>query len=126
MNPSVFIIPPPSANRCYRTFRGRTVATKHYTDWKEHVGPDLLKALGTHPGPVGIALTLHGGKGVTVASDLDNFLKPTVDAMREAEVIPDDNLTVVTSYRLNYKPYEGKAKNRPFAEIEVSLYEVSE
>lgn len=120
---SVVIVPPPSANRLWKNFRGRVVKSRDYEDWLTHVQRDLAE-LGKAPSPCGVTIILHGGKGVTVRSDLDNLIKPTMDALRHAEVLADDNLDHVHAIHARFEPYVGKAKDRGFAELEVRVWKL--
>lgn len=103
----VTLIPPPSANKLWRTFRGRTVRSSAYNDWLEYAAEVIRKEPNFHQfdEPVRVSITLFPGKGVTRLADLDNLIKPVLDVLcpeklgTEGEVkkpgtgvIQDDNL----------------------------------
>ncbi len=127
---------PPSANRLWRTFRGHNVRSGEYNRWLE-VASDLMKRhLVPINGPVDVLIMIFGGKGLMVTSDLDNFIKPVLDALKSpsydklgkiskpgSAVIEDDNVRVVKSITCHYIDRLKKSKGAAFCVVSLSAYD---
>lgn len=134
----VALIPPPSANNLWRHFRGQTVRTKAYNDWLEYAVQEMEKNLTPVTGRVKILIILHEGKGIKVTADLDNFIKPVLDALKPptfntdkdgqvaqskpgASIIEDDNLRHVHRIVADFALYTGPKSKRPSAYVMVAV-----
>lgn len=99
-----FEIPlPVSANRMWRHGRGRTYLSTEYRAF--------IRALGWHcqmqgvvpqPSPLRFTLIIRGGKGWRVNADIDNRIKPTLDALARNRIILDDSTKNVPQQELVY------------------------
>ena len=98
----VLTIPiPPSANAIWRAWRGRILRSKRYEAWRWECS--LL--LGRQPmveTPCSVEIVIYGGKGFTLAHDLDNLCKPTLDLLRLVRVIPEDSAKYVELVQCRY------------------------
>ena len=90
---------PPSTNRYWRTFRGRTVPSKEATAFKR-----IVKETGTqqdlYAGDVGITIRLLPkltAKGIAskVCIDLDNCLKVIMDAVQGIYIEDDKQVKMI-------------------------------
>lgn len=102
----MFEIPlPVSANRMWRTSRSVHHPSPEYAvfiialGWYckfQHVQavPPEVK--------VRFTLLLRGGKGWRISNDLDNRLKPTLDALVRNDILTDDSVTYVPQQELVY------------------------
>jgi len=87
---------PPSANACWRNFRGRTILSKKYREWRSKnmhyqssgnkIEPKLY--------PVWIWIIIHPGKNWR-KSDLDNRIKPILDQLQHCNYISGDDTDCV-------------------------------
>ena len=102
--PEVYLPLPPSANHIWRAIivngTSRLIKSKPYRDWLKVAVP-LAKALGKYPSPVGVSLLVCG---CNVRSDIDNFCKPVLDALRFARVIQNDSVKHVRQIGIGYQP----------------------
>lgn len=112
---------PPSANRLWRIFGSRMHKSKDYVQWLEHVGWLLKRDLPhVRNARVGVRIDVHGGKGFTKRRDMDNCLKPVLDALRESGVIEDDNVQYVKWVCAEYhEPESKKADATCFVGVEI-------
>lgn len=83
---------PPSVNALYTNVNriGR-VKTREYKSWKELVGRQIKAQPISAPCPSPFSAVVRVGK-CSQARDLDNFLKPVLDALKDNKIIHDDNL----------------------------------
>lgn len=72
------------------------------------------------PGPVRFGLVVRGGKGWRINADIDNRMKPTLDALVRAGIITDDSTRVVTQKEVIY---ETRPSRRSTVRIFVRLSE---
>lgn len=96
-----FCIPcaPPSANRCWRVFRGRMVCSKEYTRFKELVKE---RAGGLHiPESWKYCNVCILVRPTRRRADVDNRVKPLFDALTHAGIWKDDEL--VASFSISFK-----------------------
>ena len=105
---------PPSANRLWRVFGGRVVKSRYYAEWLDHVVWILRRDMKPVSVPCKVEILLVGGRGTTIRSDLDNKIKPTLDALRDAGIIPDDSVQFVTQIEARYTPRESKKAQASF------------
>ena len=83
---------PPSANRMYRNIGPkRTIMSKVYRDWKAfNTGSINIKKGFTHPSAVSIELALTPPD--KRKRDLDNYIKPVLDALEASGALENDNM----------------------------------
>lgn len=119
------LVPPPSANRYWRVFRGRAVRSAEATAWLRYAA-DLLKADQEAVVTASVHIVLQEGKGVSRTADLDNFCKIAMDAIRPetydpetgkvkhpgAGLIVDDSLNFVRSIRMDVIPEDKPSKSK--------------
>ena len=86
---------PPSANRYWRNFNGKTVVSQDARDYK-----DLVRALcfqvNPFHGDVAVSLTVYRARK---AGDLDNYLKVLLDALKGVLYFDDSAVTEIQAYR---------------------------
>lgn len=112
------IIPvPPSANRLWRIFRNRQHKATEYKDWLKYTAHLLRERMRPVDGTVRIVIELRFGKGFMRSRDLDNCIKPIIDALKPprydkegklasdgAGIIPDDSIEIVRSICIDVLP----------------------
>ena len=94
---------PPSANHCYRSYRGRVIKSKKYQNWQMVAAlmagrPEQLE------GAVKITIVVAPGKKWNHCRDLDNLIKPIIDLVKCTGVIPDDNSKIVKEINITFGP----------------------
>lgn len=99
---------PPSANRIWRIFGNRMHKSKQYTEWLEHVAWLLRRDLSNAPVPCCVVIEIHGGKGWHKARDLDNTIKPAIDALRASGVLVEDTCDYVSRVEAIFRAPESK------------------
>lgn len=86
---------PPSANRYWRNFNGRTVVSAEASAYKSEVGW-LCAQVQPFTGDVAVSVTVYRERK---AGDLDNYLKVLLDALKGI-LYPDDKAVVeIQAYR---------------------------
>lgn len=102
----VWIPIPPSANRIWRTSGDVHHKSKQYKDWLKVAVPMLAQLGVMQRYPCQVELAIHPGKGWRGGRDIDNCIKPVIDALRLAGVIVSDNAKHVNgvSIKLEAKP----------------------
>jgi Holliday junction resolvase RusA-like endonuclease len=55
-----------------------------------------------------VRVEIHGGEGFPRSRDLDNTLKPILDCIRGAEILPNDRVMEVCSIVAEYVPARAK------------------
>ena len=98
---------PPSVNRIWRSVRGRgsksrVICSVNYRKWLRMAVPMMRFGMPEFVGPVKVTITIRGGKGWRVNSDLGNADKATLDALVQAGRIPDDNCQHVVHEEIVY------------------------
>ena len=101
---------PPSANRYWRTYRGRTVVSADAKTYKQGVWLQAQHA-GMRPfsGPVAVYLHVYRARR---SGDLDNYAKVTLDALRGVAYNDDAQIVELHLWR-----HEDKAAPRVEVEI---------
>lgn len=81
---------PPSANRIWRRGATSTYPSAEYRAWKSKSGVEIMATRkgATFHGPVEVIII---AKRVHKLRDLDNNIKPILDALQLGRVIEDDN-----------------------------------
>lgn len=92
---------PPSTNNLFATVKGRRVKSKEYTRWIKRNLPTVAQ-LRQPILPCRVVIGLFGK--INGARDGDNFLKPIMDALVSAGVIPGDSLRYVVGCRWFLEP----------------------
>lgn len=110
---------PPSANRYWRSFRGRIVKSKEARDYQRAVG-----CLANVDAPSGFPTLLTGAVGLQLnfyrpqrRGDLDNRIKVLVDALQGIVYIDDAQVSELHAYL-----HDDKARPR----VEVEAWSTSE
>ena len=87
VDPSLFTLPP-SANACWRNFKGRVILSEKYRQWREenlhHV--DDQNKIEACLFPVDVLIMVYPGKNWR-KSDLDNRIKPILDQLQHCGLI---------------------------------------
>ena len=101
---------PPSTNAIWRVARTRSgnasvTLARRYREWLDEaiillrIGMAKVKAY-----PVAVRIVVCRGEGWDERRDLDNVLKPVIDAIRKAGRIVDDNGRYVTECSIRFGP----------------------
>jgi Holliday junction resolvase RusA-like endonuclease len=92
----IFLPMPPSANRIWRSGRGRVYRAPEYTGWLETCGWELTgQRKPSMAGPVSIDIEVSS----KWRGDVDNRIKPTLDCLVKYGVIDGDSKKTVRSVR---------------------------
>ena len=106
---------PPSTNGIWRVVRRRhrssMVLSRNYRNWLTITTALMRQQLHPAQYPCRVIITITGGKGWRVTRDLDNVIKPVVDALRYAHVLPDDSCQYVVYVSAAY--VENARKSSP-------------
>lgn len=93
---------PPSANHLRIPVRGRLISSKEYRDWQEQAVWLIKRAMTpVEQYPITVWITLHTRNS---RRDIDNAVKPTLDALVKAGILKDDNLACVNRLFVTYQP----------------------
>ena len=57
--------------------------------------------------PVRIIIEIYAGKGWSIKRDIDNAIKPVVDAVKRARIVQDDSVRYVREATARYYPGGG-------------------
>ena len=85
---SVILPAPPSANAMYIIVNGKRVKSKRYVYWRSSVGYLLRARFRQMPHKTPLRVELRAA--VSRRRDIDNLIKPTLDALQACGVIKDD------------------------------------
>lgn len=103
----VFEVPlPVSANRMYggRASKGRPFPTSDYKAFVDALGWYVkMQRVSQQPSPFRFELMIRGGKGWRVSADIDNRIKPTLDALQKLGIIEGDDVRYVPQKTLTYR-----------------------
>ena len=95
---------PFSANKMYAPVaRGKMVKSKKYNAWIEKHTPILKEAM--EPAkefPIDVDILVMADWTWKYKNDTDNLIKPIVDLLKRADIIPDDTTRYVNSVRVRY------------------------
>lgn len=120
----VLIPIPPSANHLWKIFGNRQYKAPAYRAWLEEVVPFIERNLAKAEGPVQVTIQLRFGKGLRANRDIDNCIKPCLDALKPpafdkdgkmkspgASIIYDDSLEAVRRITVELLPaYDKKSE----------------
>ncbi len=82
---------PPSTNRLWRHWRGRTLLSAEGRAYRAAVAKVCLESRCTRLGGVSVGLRIETWQPDRRRRDLDNLLKATLDALTHAGVYDDDS-----------------------------------
>ena len=90
MNVTLDLPYPPSANRLWRTYRGRVCKSREYKDWLVVAGfaarsQGLTEVVGPYK------ISINATRPDKRRRDLDNIIKPVSDLMQSIGVIKNDS-----------------------------------
>jgi len=101
---SCVIEEPFSANKMYApSARGQMVKSKKYNAWIEKHTPILKETM--EPAiefPIDVDILIMADWTWKYKNDTDNLIKPIVDLLKRAEIIPDDTTRYVNSVKVRY------------------------
>jgi len=107
--PSKLVLPyPPSANRYWRNFRGRTVLSEEARAYKSLI-QDKVGEQPMLKGPLVIALLMYRPQK---SGDLDNRIKVAIDSLQGVLFEDDKQIVEIHAYRRD-------DKNNPRVEVEI-------
>ena len=77
--------------------------------WTTNVSDDAGASAPIPPSATAtVVIVVRGGKGWTTSRDLDNAIKPLIDAVKKSGTIPDDTTAYVTKIEATYVPGDGR------------------
>ncbi len=89
--------------------RGKLVKSRHYNQWIEKnlsILKDNLKPIEKYP--VEIELVVYSNHEWKNRNDLDNCIKPIIDLLVKAEIIPDDTTKYIENVSIRHVWMTGK------------------
>lgn len=101
---------PPSTNNLFATVGKRRVPTREYKTWQQ-VAALRVRAL-TPPTTYPVAVTLTVLGKVFAQRDLDNTIKPILDALVKCGVLRGDNLTCISRVTVQRGDASGEGRVR--------------
>lgn len=95
---------PFSANKMYTPIaKGKLVKSKKYNLWIETNTPILKeKLLPAKKFPIEVEILVLADVQWKMKSDADNIIKPIVDLLVRAEIVPDDTSRFIESVKVRY------------------------
>jgi Holliday junction resolvase RusA-like endonuclease len=101
---SCVIEEPFSANKMYAPIaRGQMVKSKKYNAWIEKHTPIVKeRMLPAVEFPIDVDILIMADWTWKFKNDTDNLIKPIVDLLKRAEIIPDDTTRYVNSVKVRY------------------------
>ena len=101
---SCVIEEPFSANKMYAPIaRGQMVKSKKYNDWIEKHTPILKETMEpANSFPIDVDILIMADWNWKYKNDTDNLIKPIVDLLKRASIIPDDTTRYVNSVKVRY------------------------
>lgn len=101
---SCVIEEPFSANKMYAPIaRGQMVKSKKYNAWIEKHTPILKETMEpANQFPIDVDILIMADWTWKYKNDTDNLIKPIVDLLKRAEIIPDDTTRYVNSVKVRY------------------------
>ncbi|MFM1756335.1 MAG: hypothetical protein RL621_1283 [Bacteroidota bacterium] len=101
---SCVIEEPFSANKMYAPIaRGRMVKSKKYNAWIEKHTPILKERMQpANEFPIDVDILIMADWTWKYKNDTDNLIKPIVDLLKRADIIPDDTTRYVNSVKVRY------------------------
>lgn len=101
---SCVIEEPFSANKMYAPIaRGQMVKSKKYNAWIEKHTPILKENMEpANDFPIDVDILIMADWTWKYKNDTDNLIKPIVDLLKRAEIIPDDTTRYVNSVKVRY------------------------
>ena len=101
---SCVIEEPFSANKMYAPIaRGQMVKSKKYKDWIEKHTPILKETMEpANSFPIDVDILIMADWNWKYNNDSDNLIKPIVDLLKRACIIPDDTTRYVNSVKVRY------------------------
>jgi Holliday junction resolvase RusA-like endonuclease len=101
---SCVIEEPFSANKMYAPIaRGQMVKSKKYNAWIEKHTPILKDSMQpANEFPIDVDILIMADWTWKYKNDTDNLIKPIVDLLKRAEIIPDDTTRYVNSVKVRY------------------------
>lgn len=103
---------PFSANKMFVPIsRGKLVKSKQYRDWIDKNLPVLVEDLEPITSfPVEIELVVYSGTDWQNKRDIDNCIKPIIDLMVRANILPDDTTNYIGNVSIRHVYMKGESK----------------
>ena len=86
----LYLTVPPSANSLFVRTNNKTIKTKSYSDWQELANLEIISQLPVVHLPEKVPYSVQITANINRQRDLDNIVKPLVDALVRKSIIPDD------------------------------------
>ena len=101
---SCVIEEPFSANKMYAPVaRGKMVKSKKYNDWIEKHTPILKDTMEPASNfPIDVEILVMADIWWKMKNDSDNLVKPLIDLLVRAEIIPDDNTRYINEINVRH------------------------
>lgn len=101
---SCVIEEPFSANKMYAPIaRGQMVKSKKYNDWIEKHTPIIKERMEpANKFPIDVDILIMADWNWKYKNDTDNLIKPIVDLLKRADIIPDDTTRFINSVKVRY------------------------
>ena len=83
--------------------KGQMVKSKKYNEWIEKHTPILKEKMEpANEFPIDVDILVMADWNWKYKNDTDNLIKPLVDLLKRAEIIPDDTTRYVNSVKVRY------------------------